>query len=176
MQFEKESSASSGECGTCPSKRPADGCNLRVELCSGIGYNAIHTIQLLCQMLLSGSESHCLAALYVWGFFRVRGCRQITRVMLTGAVISNHCSYLDILVLMSRYFPSFVARSNTAEMPLLGVCRSVSSLNLLFEPEPYCEFQFFGTYRVCKVARLHINNVVMLCLNSFSEKENYCHV
>lgn len=39
-----------------------------------------------------------------------------------GAVISNHCSYFDILILMSRYFPSFVARSNTADMPMIGVC------------------------------------------------------
>lgn len=39
-----------------------------------------------------------------------------------GAVISNHCSYFDILILMSRYFPSFVARSNTQDMPLIGVC------------------------------------------------------
>lgn len=41
-----------------------------------------------------------------------------------GAVISNHCSYFDILILMSRYFPSFVARSNTQDMPLIGICRS----------------------------------------------------
>jgi len=39
-----------------------------------------------------------------------------------GAVISNHCSYFDILILMSRYFPSFVARSNTQDMPLIGIC------------------------------------------------------
>ena len=38
-------------------------------------------------------------------------------------MISNHCSYIDILILMSRYFPSFVARSNTQEMPLIGLCR-----------------------------------------------------
>lgn len=40
-----------------------------------------------------------------------------------GGVICNHCSYIDILVLLSRYFPSFVARSNTQDMPFIGLCR-----------------------------------------------------
>ncbi len=48
---------------------------------------------------------------------------ELPQSFLAGAVISNHCSYFDILILMSRYFPSFVARSNTQDMPLIGVCR-----------------------------------------------------
>ena len=48
---------------------------------------------------------------------------------VAGAVISNHCSYIDILILMSRYFPSFVARSNTQEMPLIGLCRCATHLH-----------------------------------------------
>ena len=95
--------------------------------------------------------------------------------MLTGAVISNHCSYLDILVLMSRYFPSFVARSNTAEMPLLGVCRSAASLDSLFEPETCCEVHLFGSYIVCKFAHLHLESAVLLCLDTFSQKIDQSH-
>ncbi len=44
--------------------------------------------------------------------------------MLRAAVIvSNHVSYLDILVHMSHSAPSFVARGNTQDLPLIGVVR-----------------------------------------------------
>ncbi|KAG9153046.1 hypothetical protein Leryth_012312 [Lithospermum erythrorhizon] len=38
-----------------------------------------------------------------------------------GAIISNHVSYLDILYHMSSSFPSFVAKSSVARLPLVGL-------------------------------------------------------
>ncbi len=35
-------------------------------------------------------------------------------------LVSNHCSHVDILVHMSRSFPSFVARGGTEKIPLIG--------------------------------------------------------
>lgn len=37
-----------------------------------------------------------------------------------AAVIGNHVSPCDVLVMMSRYFPSFVAKSSVATSPLVG--------------------------------------------------------
>ena len=39
------------------------------------------------------------------------------------AVVSNHVSWCDILIHMSRYFPAFAAREQTKNMPLVGVIR-----------------------------------------------------
>ncbi|CAK7347687.1 unnamed protein product [Dovyalis caffra] len=39
----------------------------------------------------------------------------------TGAIISNHVSYLDILYHMSASFPSFVAKRSVAKLPLVGL-------------------------------------------------------
>lgn len=40
-----------------------------------------------------------------------------------AAIVSNHISYLDILVHMAHSFPSFVARGNTKDLPLVGLIR-----------------------------------------------------
>jgi hypothetical protein len=40
-----------------------------------------------------------------------------------AAVVSNHISYLDIMIQVTRYFPSFVARGNTEDMPFIGPVR-----------------------------------------------------
>jgi hypothetical protein len=40
-----------------------------------------------------------------------------------AAIVSNHVSWMDILVHMSRSFPSFVARDGTQDLPLIGVVR-----------------------------------------------------
>jgi len=37
------------------------------------------------------------------------------------AIVSNHCSWLDILVHMARFFPAFVARDSTKETPMIGL-------------------------------------------------------
>jgi lysophosphatidylcholine acyltransferase/lyso-PAF acetyltransferase len=40
-----------------------------------------------------------------------------------AVIVSNHVSYMDILVHMAHSFPSFVARGNTKDMVLLGIIR-----------------------------------------------------
>lgn len=40
-----------------------------------------------------------------------------------AGIVSNHCSWIDILVCMSRYFPSFAARGGTEKLPLIGPIR-----------------------------------------------------
>lgn len=40
-----------------------------------------------------------------------------------AAIVSNHCSWTDILIMMSHFFPAFVARHYTASMPFVGVIR-----------------------------------------------------
>ena len=40
-----------------------------------------------------------------------------------GVIISNHVSWADILVHLEGHFCSFVARSNTQDMPLIGLIR-----------------------------------------------------
>ena len=37
-------------------------------------------------------------------------------------MVSNHIGWADILVHMCHYFPSFVAREETASLPFIGVC------------------------------------------------------
>lgn len=38
-------------------------------------------------------------------------------------IVSNHCSWVDILVHMSRFFPAFVARDSTKHLMLIGLIR-----------------------------------------------------
>lgn len=45
------------------------------------------------------------------------------RARRAAVIVSNHVSYLDILVHMSHSAPSFVARGNTVDLPLIGVVR-----------------------------------------------------
>lgn len=40
-----------------------------------------------------------------------------------GAILSNHIGWADILVHMSAWLPSFVARDDTASLPFIGVTR-----------------------------------------------------
>jgi 1-acyl-sn-glycerol-3-phosphate acyltransferase len=39
------------------------------------------------------------------------------------AVVSNHMSWADILIQMARYFPAFVARDGTQNLPMIGLIR-----------------------------------------------------
>ena len=43
-----------------------------------------------------------------------------------AGIVSNHCSWIDILVHMSKYFPSFAARGGTQNLPLIGPIRLAS--------------------------------------------------
>lgn len=40
-----------------------------------------------------------------------------------AAIVSNHCSWADIPIMMSHFFPSFVARQKTVSTPFIGVIR-----------------------------------------------------
>lgn len=40
-----------------------------------------------------------------------------------AGIVSNHCSWTDILLHMSRSFPSFVARASTKNLPWVGLIR-----------------------------------------------------
>lgn len=40
-----------------------------------------------------------------------------------AGIVSNHCSWADILLHMSRSFPSFVARASTKNLPWVGLIR-----------------------------------------------------
>jgi len=40
-----------------------------------------------------------------------------------AGIVSNHCSWIDILVHMSKYFPSFAARGGTEKLALIGPIR-----------------------------------------------------
>ena len=47
----------------------------------------------------------------------------LTVCNVAAVIVSNHVSYMDILVHMAHSFPSFVARGNTRDMPMLGLIR-----------------------------------------------------
>lgn len=50
-------------------------------------------------------------------------CADLTRAV---AVVSNHCGWVDILIHMARYFPAFVARDGTQNLPMVGLIRCAS--------------------------------------------------
>jgi hypothetical protein len=50
------------------------------------------------------------------------------------AVVSNHMSWADILIQMARYFPAFVARDGTQNLPMIGLIRwGLGDNDILFE-------------------------------------------
>lgn len=51
-----------------------------------------------------------------------KGREQRTPVAV-GAIVSNHISWADILVHMTQWLPSFVARDATTNLPFIGVTR-----------------------------------------------------
>ncbi|KAI8104505.1 hypothetical protein M9434_003060 [Picochlorum sp. BPE23] len=73
---------------------------------------------------------HCRICLLFIGFIRVRWVhlgdstsRETTDAGMmpqVAGIVSNHCSWCDILVHMSHFFPSFVARSKTEHMKIVG--------------------------------------------------------
>ena len=76
-------------------------------------------------------KAYCKACLLCIGFWRVRWL-QVPRAdwdarpaatARAAAIVSNHCSWADILVHMSHSFPSFVARKGTDALPLIGFIR-----------------------------------------------------
>ncbi|KAG2491357.1 hypothetical protein HYH03_010356 [Edaphochlamys debaryana] len=74
--------------------------------------------------------TRCL--LYAMGFFSIRwlyvtpdGKRSATRPpgfadTRIGGYVSTHCSWADIILYMSQIFPSFVAKKEVSDLPLIG--------------------------------------------------------
>jgi lysophosphatidylcholine acyltransferase / lyso-PAF acetyltransferase len=47
----------------------------------------------------------------------------------SAGIVSNHCGWVDIIIVMARYFPAFAARSQTKYLPLIGpISRAMSCL------------------------------------------------
>eukprot|EP01026_Neomeris_dumetosa_P057807 TRINITY_DN5340_c0_g1_i7.p1 TRINITY_DN5340_c0_g1~~TRINITY_DN5340_c0_g1_i7.p1 ORF type:complete len:330 (-),score=29.63 TRINITY_DN5340_c0_g1_i7:570-1493(-) len=70
----------------------------------------------------------CMWLIYSIGFFQVRwvklGNQQQASKQLEdgriGGIVSNHVSWMDILLFIQRYFPAFVARAGTERIPVVG--------------------------------------------------------
>ncbi|CAL8468772.1 g8313 [Coccomyxa elongata] len=67
----------------------------------------------------------CRLCLLCWGFVKINWTtdepRQLPKGVEPAAIVSNHISYLDIIVHCAHSFPSFVARGNTKDLPLVGL-------------------------------------------------------
>lgn len=76
-------------------------------------------------------KAYCKACLLCIGFWRVRWVKvaradwdsRPAAAAHAAAIVSNHCSWADILIHMSHSFPSFVARKGTDTLPLIGFIR-----------------------------------------------------
>jgi lysophosphatidylcholine acyltransferase/lyso-PAF acetyltransferase len=71
---------------------------------------------------------HCRICLFCLGFVRVRwvtvgGEANPTPATPVVGIVSNHTSWVDILVHMSHSFPAFVARDATKYTPIIGSIR-----------------------------------------------------
>lgn len=73
----------------------------------------------------------CRLCLYVLGFVSIRwvtiGALYTERSNAQEhgyvAIVSNHLGWADILLHMARWFPSFVARDGTQDLPMVGMIR-----------------------------------------------------
>lgn len=61
----------------------------------------------------------------------------VTQGVKVAGIVSNHCSWADILVHMSRSFPSFVARASTKDLLWVGLIR-YSRLAAAVDVQRYC--------------------------------------
>ena len=52
--------------------------------------------------------------------------QHVTQGVRIAGIVSNHCSWADILVHMSRSFPSFVARASTKNLLWVGLIRQAA--------------------------------------------------
>lgn len=72
-------------------------------------------------------KMHCRFCLFCLGFVHVR-CVSVgedteTPVPPVVGIVSNHVSWVDIIVHMSHSFPAFVARDATKNTPIIGSIR-----------------------------------------------------
>ena len=69
-------------------------------------------------------ELLCLGFLTVtWKKLPDKRPKHVLEGVRVAGIVSNHCSWADILVHMSRSFPSFVARASTKELLWVGLIR-----------------------------------------------------
>ncbi|KAK9915142.1 hypothetical protein WJX75_005280 [Coccomyxa subellipsoidea] len=77
------------------------------------------------QVVASLGKILCRLCLFCWGFMKIDWIieepGQLPKGVEPAAIVSNHISYLDIIVHCAHSFPSFVARGNTKDMPLVGL-------------------------------------------------------
>ncbi|BDA43236.1 Lysophosphatidylcholine acyltransferase 1 [Coccomyxa sp. Obi] len=77
------------------------------------------------QVVASLGKVLCRLCLLCWGFVKIDWTtdepRQLPKGVEPAAIVSNHISYLDIIVHCAHSFPSFVARGNTKDLPLVGL-------------------------------------------------------
>jgi len=73
---------------------------------------------------------HCRGCLFSLGFVRVKWVKieadlkpPLVAAIPAVGIVSNHSSWIDILVHMSHSFPSFVARDATKKTPIIGSIR-----------------------------------------------------
>lgn len=91
---------------------------------------------------------HCRLCLFFIGFIKVRWI-DLSPDGRSGkgggyvGIVSNHCSWCDILVHMSHFFPAFVARSKTEHTRFVGAIRYVYICIIL------CIYMCVHTETVC---------------------------
>ena len=64
---------------------------------------------------------HVRVVLLCFGFLWIRRTRLAGSSAKSVCVVSNHVSWVDILVFMAELFPSFVAKATIRKLPLVGV-------------------------------------------------------
>lgn len=80
--------------------------------------------------IASLGKIHCRICLLVLGFVKVRwikvkdagyGRNLECGTLKPAGIVSNHCSWADILVHMAHSFPAFAAKAQTKKMPFVGL-------------------------------------------------------
>lgn len=73
---------------------------------------------------------HCRACLFCLGFVQVKWVKAeqdnlppLAAAIPAVGIVSNHSTWVDILIHMSHSFPSFVARDATKNTPIIGSIR-----------------------------------------------------
>lgn len=77
-----------------------------------------------CAKFFVRAELFCLGFVTVtWEVVPDHTGQKVNPTIKAAGIVSNHCSWADILLHMSRSFPSFVARASTKNLPWVGLIR-----------------------------------------------------
>lgn len=77
-----------------------------------------------CGKVFVRMELFCLGFMTVtWKKVPETRPKHVIQGVKAAGVVSNHCSWADILIHMSRSFPSFVARASTKDLLWVGLIR-----------------------------------------------------